>query len=49
MLSALYVAFFSKPYPAWSCVKAKLASLNIRVEIESAARKPKSPSAAEAG
>jgi 2-iminobutanoate/2-iminopropanoate deaminase len=36
-MNKVYSAFFSNPYPARSCVEAKLANPNIRVEIESVA------------
>lgn len=38
-MNKVYGAFFGKPYPARSCVEAKLASPNIRVEIEAVACK----------
>lgn len=36
-MNKVYGSFFSKPYPARSCIEARLANPNIRVEIEAVA------------
>ena len=38
-MNQIYGNFFSKPYPARSCVEAKLAAPELRVEIEAIACK----------
>lgn len=38
-MNKVYGSFFSKPYPARSCVEAKLANLKYKVEIEAIAYK----------
>ena len=40
-MNKAYSAFFSPPYPARSCVEAKLATPKYRVEIEVIAYKPR--------
>lgn len=36
-MNQVYGSFFSKPYPARSCVEAKLAAPELRVEVEAIA------------
>ncbi len=38
-MNKVYGSFFSKPYPARSCVEAKLANSKLKVEIEAIAYK----------
>jgi len=38
-MNKVYGSFFSKPYPARSCVEAKLANPKLKVEIEAIAYK----------
>lgn len=38
-MNKVYGGFFSRPYPARSCVEARLANQNMRVEIEAIAHK----------
>ena len=38
-MNKVYGSFFSKPYPARSCVEAKLANYKLKVEIEAIAYK----------
>ncbi len=40
-MNEAYSAFFSPPYPARSCVEAKLANPKYKVEIEAVAYKPR--------